>query len=183
MDIEQLVSDFLSEDPQLFLPVLAGLVIILGGLIIGIFRGMTAGVIIALLFGGLMSMSPILLDSLERTNARVNTVSAEVAQGAAQLSLLNSEVVTDLTRVVTTMRTALEGLGPLITPSGGAESTGGDPQVAQRFSQTLSDTEERLDIAIAAIDRVNAVKQRLQSNMAALEVEMQRASATATATR
>ncbi|MEM1181163.1 MAG: hypothetical protein AAGM22_22665, partial [Acidobacteriota bacterium] len=67
-------ADFQYDDLQWLLPVLAGLLIIVGGLLAGIIRGMTAGVIVALFFGGLMAMSPVILNALQRGGDRVGMV-------------------------------------------------------------------------------------------------------------
>ncbi len=67
MDIEQLIETFCPQDPRSVHPGIGRLVIILGGLLIGIVRGMTGGVLVALLFGGVMSISPLLLGTLETT--------------------------------------------------------------------------------------------------------------------
>lgn len=179
MDIAQLLQS-VAADPEAFLPVVAGLAIVAGGLLIGILRGMSGGVLAALLFGGLFSMSPALLDTLERTDERDGLVAADVARGAAQLAVLNSEVVTDLSRVVATLRTTLAGLAPLVSPETGVggRSIAPDPLLAQRFSQSLSDTEERLDVAIASLERVNTLRVRLESEMEALDTQTPRAETT-----
>ncbi|MBJ3777571.1 hypothetical protein [Acuticoccus mangrovi] len=171
MDFEQLFANFQYNDLQWFIPVMAGLVIIVGGLLIGIIRGMTAGVIVALFFGGLMSMSPVLLNALQRQANPVNAVSADVARGAAELSVLNHDVVTELSRVVATMRSTLAGLAPIVTPAEGEDDNG----VAERFNQSLADTEERLDAAISSLSRANLLRTRLEEDVQTLEVEMRRA--------
>ncbi|XWN33176.1 MAG: hypothetical protein ROR55_08945 [Devosia sp.] len=171
MDFEALFANFQYEDLQWFIPVLAGLVIILGGLLIGIVRGMTAGVLLALLFGGLMSMSPVLLNALQRGTDPAVMQSAEVARGAAELSILNSQVMTDMSRVVTTLRTAMETITPVVAPEG---EEGENAVVAQRFAQGLSDTEERLDAAIDTLSRANVMRQRLEDDLQSLQVELRR---------
>jgi hypothetical protein len=176
MDFEQLFADFQYQDLQWFLPVLAGLVIIVGGLLIGVIRGMTAGVIVALFFGGLMSMSPVLLNALQRTTDPVSQVSADVARGAAELAVLNNEVTMDLSRVVQSLRTTMDGLSPMVTARDDAQGqTGIDPDLAQRFTQGLSDTEDRLDATLDTMSRANRLRQRLEGDMEALEMELRRA--------
>ncbi|RAH96963.1 hypothetical protein DLJ53_30250 [Acuticoccus sediminis] len=177
MEIEQLIDQFLAQDPNLLVPVLAGCVIILGGLLIGIFRGMTGGVIVALLFGGVMTTSPILLGKVEIPGETVTTdtvdparLGAEVAHGAAQLAVANSEAVTGLTRVVNSMRLAMEGLGPVLAPTTeGTESSGDTADVVARFTQSLDAAGTQLDQASASLDKINSLRSELESDMSELE--------------
>ncbi|MEM7696382.1 MAG: hypothetical protein AAF318_18175 [Pseudomonadota bacterium] len=169
MELNELFSNFEYDDLQWFVPMAAGLVIIVGGLLIGMIRGMTAGVIVALFFGGLMCMSPVLLNALERTDGRADRVTAAVARSAAELSQLNNDVVVDLSRVVATVRTALDGLSPLVTEDAL------DAAVVQRFGQSLTDTEERLDAAIGSLSRTQLLRERLNEDLRDLEAELRRA--------
>lgn len=174
MNLQQLLSDFKYDDLQWFLPVLAGLVIILGGLIIGIFRGMSAGVIVALFFGGLMSMSPVLLNALQRSAqfGPVDVASANVARSAAALSELNNDVIVDLSRVVASMRNTLDGISPLLENEDGEPAV--SPAFLARFNQGLSDTEERLDAAISSLSRSTSLRQDLEDDVQTLDIEMRR---------
>ncbi|MEM6847795.1 MAG: hypothetical protein AAF580_06925 [Pseudomonadota bacterium] len=172
MNVEQLMADFQHDDLQWLLPVLAGLLIIVGGLLTGIIRGMTAGVIVALFFGGLMAMSPVILNALQRGGDRVGLVSADVARSAAALAELNNDVVVDLSRVVTSLRTTLDGLAPLV-----GEGSGVAADTAQRFTRGLSDTEDRLDTAISSLSQAATLRQRLSQDVQTLEAEIRRASA------
>lgn len=185
MNIEQLFENFQSDDLRWFVPVAAGLAIIVFGLLIGLLRGMTGGVLLGLVVGGVMVMSPVLLDALERPErggtaaGSASNSSAVVARGAAQLSVLNAEVVTELSRVVSTLRNTIAGLEPLVSPEVGADGVARapDPLVAQRFTSSLTDTEQKLDLAIASLQRANTLRERLVSDMDALELEMRRAAA------
>jgi len=177
MHLDHLLADLQYQDLQWFIPVLAGLVIIVGGLVIGLVRGMTAGVIVALFFGGLMSMSPVLLDALQRTADPVNEVGAGVSRGAAQLAVLNNEVSADLSRAVQSLRTSLEGLSPVLAGRNDEADEGGgiDPALARRFTQGLSDTQSRLDAALDNLTRANRLSERLEDDVEALEMELRRA--------
>lgn len=173
MTAEQLFQNFQYVDLQWFIPVLAGLVIIVGVLLVALIRGITAGAIVALLFGGLMSLSPVLLNALERTQGVAAAANVDVARGAAQLAVLNSEVVTDLSRVVATLRTALEGLQPLVAAQA-SETPSAGPQAAQNYSQSLADTETRLDATLDSLERANLLRRRLEAEIAALGSEASR---------
>lgn len=168
MDLEQLFANFQYNDLQWFIPVSAGVLIIVGALLVALIRGMTAGVLLALFFGGVMSMSPVLLSTLQRTATASVTAGTAVARSSAELTMLNNEVITDLSRVVATLRTALESLTPVVSPPG---ETPANPGLAERFNQSLEDTEERLDSAIATLSRANLLRQRLDENINALEAE------------
>ncbi|WMS43072.1 hypothetical protein RDV64_01320 [Acuticoccus sp. MNP-M23] len=187
MEFEQIFENFQYNDLQWFIPVLAGLIIIVLGLLAGLIRGMTAGVIVALFFGGLMSLSPTLLTALQPIRGNVDRVGADVARSAAELSTLNNEVVVDLVRVVTTMRTALQGLTPLLEEPAPAPATDGDadpdgtvvaaapafdPELGLRFAQSLDDTETRLDAAIDTLSRASTVRAELDASVQTLEAEL-----------
>lgn len=175
MEVEQLFQDFQYQDLRWFIPVLAGLVIIVGGILVALIRNFTAGVIVALLFGGLMTMSPVLLDTLQRQQQDpVARVAAGVARNAAELAVLNSEVMRDLSRVVISMRSTLDGLTPMIAP---ADRDPPDVAVARRFTQSLSDMEPRIEAATATIARADALRTALQQDIQVLEVEIRRAGA------
>lgn len=174
MEVEQLFQDFQYQDLQWFIPVLAGLLIIVGGILVALIRNFTAGVIVALLFGGLMTMSPVLLNTLQRAQNPVAGVTADVAQNAAELAVLNSEVMRDLSRVVVSMRSALEGLAPVVAPENGDPP---DAAVARRFTQSLSDMEERLDAATSSVQRADTLRARLEEDIDVLQLEIRRAGA------
>ncbi len=66
----------------------------------------------------------------------------------------------------------MESLGPIVSPPG---ATPANPGLVQRFEQSLDDTEERLDSAIATLSRANLLRQRLNENINVLEAEQRRA--------
>lgn len=172
MNLEQLFQDFQYDDLQWFLPVLAGLVIIVGALLIGIIRGISAGVFLAILFGGLMSMSPVLLNALQAQQARgVDTVSGDVAKSAALLAELNNDVVVDLSRAIATMRFALDGLRPVVEQDAEADLTA----VSDRYQQSLSDVEDRLNAALSSMQTSGDLRTRLAADVRRLEDEARRA--------
>jgi hypothetical protein len=173
MDVEQLFANFQYQDLQWFVPVMAGLIIIVGGLLIGMIRGMNAGVIVAIFFGGLMSLSPVLLNTLEQRQAGPATpASTDVARGAAELAVLNSRVVADLSRVVASMRNTLDGLTPMVTAEPGTTPS---PVVVDRFTSGLSDLEARIDAAVSSVSRANLLSERLQDDLDELETELRSA--------
>jgi hypothetical protein len=172
MDFGQIFQDFQYQDFQWLIPVLSGFVIILGALLVALVRGMTGGVLLALLFGGLMSLSPTLLAALEHRTATAaaapgDSASVDVARGAAELSLLNSEVVTELSSVMGTLRNAMAGL----TPQEGA-SPAPDPAAVQLFTQSLTDTDAQLERTTSGIERMNRVVANLRADVARLEAEI-----------
>ncbi len=170
MSFEQLYETLTVEDLEWVVPLGGGVLVLVGALLVGVVRGMTSGVLVAVFFGGLLTVSPLLLGALDRTERRAGGASPEVVRGAAELSLLNSEVVTDLSRVVATLRTALSSLAPIVEENG--DGGDADPRVAQRFSQSLNDTAERLDVAIGSLERANALRDELRDDMDALAVEL-----------
>jgi len=172
MQLEDLLSNFQYEDLQWIIPVVAGLVVIVGGLLIGLIRGMTSGLIVALFFGGLLSLSPVLLNALQRPGGSIEAASADVARSAADLAVLNNDAVRNLSRILATMRTSLDTLSPVVTGTGENEAV--DPALTQRFNQSLSDMEERLDAAVNALSRDTLLRQRLEEDIAALEAELRR---------
>ena len=62
--------------------------------------------------------------------------------------------------------------GPVISPPESQPPVNTD--LLQRFNQSLEDTEERLDSAIASLSRANLLRQRLEENINVLEVEQRR---------
>lgn len=179
MNIEQLLADFRYEDLQWVVPVLAGLVVVVGGLLIGIVRGMSAGVVVALLFGGLLSLSPVMLDALQRNGERVAPVTADVARGAAELAVLNNDVLSELARVLTTLRTVMNS----VTATGRSASEGEgvtlqtDEERIALMTGSLTRTKEQIDAAISTLARANLLRQRLEEDMQSLEVEVRRPAA------
>ncbi|MCF3936557.1 hypothetical protein L1787_24500 [Acuticoccus sp. M5D2P5] len=159
------------------MPVLAGVVIILGALLIGIFRGMSGGVIVAILLGGLMASSPVILDTLQRQERAATTpdatltATAVVARGAAELAEVNNQAILDLSRIVATMRNTLQGLGPRLAAAGDDADADGST-LADRFDRSLSDIEERLDSAIASLSRANEVRARLDRDIETLDAQI-----------
>ena len=173
MDVEHLFRDFQPDDLQWFIPIAAGMLVIVGALLVAIIRGMTSGVIVAIIFGGLLSMSPIILETLER-DGRIGSRGAEpsvapgVARGAAELAALNNEAITELNRVVTSMRTTLAGVDADLF-------AGDDPTATQRYTSGLADAEQQLEAAVAALERTEAVRDALADDVATLEGELERA--------
>ena len=171
MDLGQIFQNFQYADLQWVVPVLAGLVIIVGALLAGIIRGMSAGVIIALFFGGLMALSPTLVTLFQPRSDPHATETARVTESVAALAQLNTAVATDLSRVITTVRTSLASLEPLVQAAANANGAGID---AAQFSRTLQDTETRLDQAIDSLSSAGNARAQLEDDLQALQVEMRR---------
>jgi hypothetical protein len=174
MEVDQLFQDFQYQDLQWFIPVLAGLVIIVGGILVAFIRNFTAGVIVALLFGGLMTMSALILNTLQRPQDPVAFETANVARSAAELAVLNGEVVRDLSRVVVSLRSTLDGLRPMVAPD---DRDPPDAAVAQRFTQSLMGMEDRLDEATDAVQRAGVLRAELENDLRDLEDQIRRAGA------
>lgn len=170
MDVGDLFRDFQYDDLQWVVPVLAGLLIIVGALLAGIIRGMSAGVIIAIFFGGLMAMAPTLVTLVQPRNDRLAEVTSSTARSAAELAEVNNEVVTDLVRAMTTLRRAVSDLRPVVRAANGE----GDQLGTGGFEQSLTDAESRLDEAIDTLSTSANVRSRLADDMQALEVERRR---------
>lgn len=173
MDLDQLFVNFQYADLQWFIPVLAGLVIIAGALLIGIVRGMTAGVLVALFFGGVMSLSPVLLETLERRAGGMTPASAEVSRNLAELAQFNADFIAELSRVVASMRATLDGLTPMVSD---AATAGGDATAAQAFNDSLADTQTQLDAATETLSRATLLRQRLDESMEGMNAQVGRPS-------
>lgn len=181
MNLEQLFQNFQYDDLQWFIPVIAGLLIIVGGLLIGMIRGITAGLIVALFFGGLMCMSPVILNALQRQATSLNLALVEVTRSAAALTSLNNEMISELSRVVNSMRIALDTVGPLLENPGGADDgsedgNSADNELSSRFSQSLSASADRLNVVSDNVAEGQVLIRRLDANVQALEGELRRAS-------
>jgi hypothetical protein len=159
MEIEHLFETLQINDLQWFIPVVAGLVIIVGGLLIGMIRGMSGGVIVALLFGGLMSLSPTLLETLERSVGFPPDDVAPVARSAAGLAIANREALGDLSGALGAVGEALDGLPAALRQPGDAAP---NPAVA-RLADSLEDLRGRIAEAIAAAEQGEAASLRLES--------------------
>lgn len=171
MNVEQLLQNFQITDLEWLIPVVAGLVIIVGGLLIALVRGVSAGVIIAIFFGGLLSLSPVLLNALERQSTTPGSSHAvEVARDTAALAKLNNTTIVDLSRVVTTMRTALEGVIPSLEAAADI-----DPAAKARLTQAMSSSAERLDAISNNVAQSQVMLRDLDAALDALENEMRRA--------
>lgn len=163
MELENLFENFQYVDLRWFIPVIAGLFVIIGAVLVALIRNFNAGVIIALLFGGLLTMSPVILDALERSPGPPDRGAREVrqvARDAAELALFNGAVVHDLSRVVNSMRSVLEGLTPVLNASGG-----NDTAAATRFQSNMDDLTERLDAATADVGRIDTLRSELEGTL------------------
>lgn len=166
MDFEQLLADFRYEDIEWFIPVSAGVLIIVFSLLIGIFRGMSPGVLMALVIGGLMSMSPIVLDALEEPSVvgpRADIVS--VVRSASDVAELNNDLIVDLSRVVASMRLAMESVSPALALEPGEDRD----EAIDRFANSVQDVEERINVVIDSMQRSSELRQSLASNLSELE--------------
>jgi len=163
MNLDQLFQDFRTTDLEWLIPIGAGFLLILGGILIALVRGVSAGVVAALLFGCLLTLSPVLLDALERQPSRASPQAAELAQETAALVKLNNAAINDLSRVVTTVRTAIEGLIPEI-----AGSAAIDPAAKARLDQAMAASAERLDAIAKNVAESQVMVRDLDATLDAL---------------
>ncbi len=170
MDWNSLFQNFQYDDLQWVVPVLAGLLIIVGALLSGIIRGMAAGVIIALFFGGLLAMSPTLVALVEPERDQLSVASAELTQDVAALSQANAEAVQALGKVIQSMRDSLNALEPVVSAAG-AES----PALSDTgFREALQDLQTEIGAAANAISRPSELGTGVAQDLEALQVELRR---------
>lgn len=186
MELSQLFQNFQYEDLQWVVPVFAGLLIIVGALLAGIIRGMSAGVIIAIFFGGLMAMAPTLVTLVEPQGDRLAEVNSKVTQSAAQLATINNEVSTDLARAMTTLRRAVADLRPALDQTAAAQTgqaangqtangqTDNGQAASGQFSQSIEAAEQRLNEAIDTLSNSANARTQLEADLQELQVELRR---------
>ncbi len=168
MSLDQIFQSFRVDDLKWFIPVLGGLFIIIGGLATGLVRGQIAGVFITLFFGGLLTISPVMLDALERKTSTLNPAEVAVTRSTAKLVTLNNEMINDLTRVVTSLRATLESAGPLVA------TEGADAQALSRFKDSLAASVDRLDTVSGNVAQGQVLVRELDTNLHTLEDEYER---------
>lgn len=167
MDIEHLFSQLTYHDLQWMAPVAAGLVIVIGGLLIGIVRGMSVGVLAALILGGAMSLSPIIVGVLDKTpRNQLSPATLKYARDNLALASLNSEAANGLIRVANSMRIALDGLSPLLDGSGE-----GDAAAVARYKRSLDDLEERIKAISGSVGEGEELVRSLTDDLDALAAE------------
>ena len=166
MDLGQLFSGLSYDDLKWFIPVLGGFALIVGGLLIGLLRGMTAGLLMTLFFGGLLCLSPVLLDALERRPAASSIAAVEAARSNAQLTALNNDMIRDLTRVVNSSRIALEGLVPVL------EANEADTDAVDRFKQSLTSAADRLSVISDNMAEGQVLIRKLEAGVQAMDKDV-----------
>ena len=168
MNFGEVFQNFQLDDLKWFIPMIGGFLIIIGGIATGLMRGQIGGVFIALFFGGLLCVSPVMLDALERKTSTLNPAEIEVTRSTAKLATLNNEMISDLTRVVTALRGTLENAAPLI------ETDEGDAQALAQFKQSLATSIDRLNTVSGAIAKGQVLVRELDANLHTLEDEFRR---------
>ena len=168
MSLDQIFQSFRVDDLKWFIPVIGGLFIIIGGLVTGLVRGQMAGVFITLFFGGLLTISPVMLDALERKTSTLNPAEVDVTRSTAKLATLNNAMISDLTRVVTSLRATLDSAGPLL------ETEGVDAAALTRFRDSLAASVDRLDVVSGNVAQGQVLVRELDANLHALDDEFQR---------
>ncbi|MEM0906515.1 MAG: hypothetical protein AAGJ94_04070 [Pseudomonadota bacterium] len=184
--IEQVIQQHEIESLDWLVPLGAGALIILVALLVSLIRGMTGGVLVALIVGGLMTMSSIILDSLERRDSvgdeAMNVVSG-LSRDTADLAKLNHSILVDLSRVMNSMRLALDGITPVLepqTPTAGVASTAGadvtagaSPSVnndaVERFKQSLSQSADSLSGISSNISNGDSLIDRIEAGLEDLD--------------
>lgn len=166
MDLGQLFNGLSYDDLKWFIPVLGGFALIIGGLLIGLLRGMTAGLLMTLFFGGLLCLSPVLLDALERRPAASSIAAVDVARTNAQLTTLNNDMIRDLTRVVNSARISLDALVPLLS------ANGADAAAVERFKQSLTSTGDRLSVISDNMAEGQVMIRRLDTAVQTMEADL-----------
>lgn len=168
MSLDQIFQSFRVDDLKWFIPVLGGLFIIIGGLATGLIRGQIAGVFITLFFGGLLTISPVMLDALERKTSTLNPAEVAVTRSTVKLAMLNNEMISDLTRVVTSLRATLESAGPLV------ETESADAQALAKFKESLATSVDRLNTVAASVAQGQVLMRELDANLHTLDDEFER---------
>ena len=169
MDIAQVFEDLTHQDLQWLAPVAAGLVIVIGSLFIGIIRGMSVSIFAALLLGGAMSLSPVILRTLEEPRPNVATA-AEVryARDATRFASLESETLRELVRIANSMRLVLDGLAPLVEE---ASDAAGDAEAATRYKTSLDDLAARIESISGKAGEAETLLRNLTNDVDALAAE------------
>lgn len=169
MNLDQILENFQYLDLQWLVPITAGVLVIVGGLLIGLVRGVTAGVIVALFFGGLLCLSPVLLNALQRqTGGALSPSSVTLARDTVGIAKLNNTMITDLTRVMTTVRAALEDAAPLL------DREEVDPAVKAKFTEAMTTSQERLTALSDNLAQGQVMLRELDAALQALETDYRR---------
>lgn len=168
MNFGEVFQSFQLDDLKWFIPAIGGFLIIIGGIASGLMRGQIGGVFIALFFGGLLCVSPVLLDALERKTSTLNPSEVEVTRSVAKLATLNNEMISDLTRVVTALRSTLESAAPLV------ESEDADAAALAQFRQSLATSVDRLNTVSGNVAQGQVLVRELDTNLHTLEDEFSR---------
>ena len=173
MEVEKLFENFQYQDLRWFIPVLAGLFVIVGAILVALIRNFNAGVIVALLFGGLMTMSPVILDALQKPQNTVARETGRVAQSAAELPRRSME------RWCATCRgwssrcaQPSRDLHPWSHRNGPGTPT---RLLPGGFVQSLSDMNERLDAATNSVERINTMRANLEADLDSFRGALRRA--------
>lgn len=166
MQLEELLSGLSYEDLKWLVPVLGGLIIIVGGLLIGLLRGLNSGLLVTLFFGGLLCLSPVLLNALERRPSGASVTAVEAARANAALATLNNDMIRDLTRVVNSSRIALEGLVPVL------EANEADTDAVDRFKQSLTSAADRLSVISDNMAEGQVLIRKLEAGVQAMDKDV-----------
>ena len=171
MDIAQIFKDLNHQDLQWLAPVAAGLVIVIGSLFIGIIRGMSVSIFAALLLGGAMSLSPVILRTLEQPRPNVTSeAELQYACDAAAFATLDNETARELVRITNSMRLVLDGLAPLVEE---ASNAAGDAEAATRYKTSLDDLAARIESISGKAGEAETLLRNLTNDVDALAAEAQ----------
>lgn len=158
------VGEFSLDTLQVLMPLVAGGIIVVATLLIALFRGMSAGIIVSLLIGSSMLIAPIFLASSQSTGLGLAQSTAETAESAAIVARTNRAVLTDIERAMSAAAVALE-----------AALRTGDPGDVPEAVAALANVREELDIFRDTLAKGAEVDRTLESDLETLQIEMRRA--------
>lgn len=171
MDLNSFIAGLDHEALPTIVPVLGGGLIVIGALLSGIVRGMGSGVVVALLIGAVLTLSPAFVSSTRPASVALSQATAQTAESAADLALLNTQALGDLGRAVASLNTAADGLKPAIA-SLEAQT---DELVAAGFRESVNEAIGELEQAVDVMSRASAARQTLEDDLDTLQIEMRRA--------
>ena len=158
-----MVGDFSLETLQVLMPLVAGGIIVVATLLIALFRGMSAGIIVSLLIGSAMLIAPILLASSQSGGVALAQSTAETTESAATVARTNRALLTDLERAI--------GAAAVAIAAASGDGGGGSPAAAAALAEVREDLEIFRDTLATGAEANRA----LDTDLETLQIEMRRA--------
>lgn len=171
MDLQSFIAGLDTEDLPTIVPVLAGALIVVGALLGGIIRGMGSGVIVALIVGAGLMLSPAVTGRMQAGSVPLAQATAQTAESAADLALLNARAIGDLGRALASLNAAIDGLKPAVA----ALEARSDELVSAGFREAVDAAVSELEQAVEVVSRASAVRRTLEDDLETLQIEMRRA--------